>query len=445
MSPGPRTRPLASTWSPRVPPAEMDAGQVLQQVPRGPHDQASRPGPHDPVPGGPLGYRNILLAGSPSPALLRSIRWGLVCRPWDRALLLVLCLCLCVCLPLTWLRETSSGMFHPVLPTGQEPLWGAANKRVGPRISAKWRVETVLRAAALGTGCGSHPHRSHEQPSKPPVWAGTGSSCAPRAPWRTCLGRGRPPFGACWLYWGAGCSSPGQRPEATWGGRGHCSDGGGGIQPLAPSVCGSGAGDWIQVQALSGGGGSFWAGSSASWPHPRPPFVGGASDTLLSAQPSCPGAAGSGASGGRLWVGSGCPSHLLPGPWWPLSFHCWLTGPPAAVREPDSVTAPNRQHWPEVATLTSWWSPQRPLGLHGTTVSWRCVPSRPGGGTAGPPGGLALSWTRRLGGVRVFPLPAHVFSRGESPGHLPWSHVTRRLEGRGSYKWGLLSRLHRGR
>ena len=105
MSPGPRTRPLASTWSPRVPPAEMDAGQVLQQVPRGPHDQASRPGPHDPVPGGPLGYRNILLAGSPSPALLRSIRWGLVRHPWDRALLLVLCLCLCVCLPLTWLRE----------------------------------------------------------------------------------------------------------------------------------------------------------------------------------------------------------------------------------------------------------------------------------------------------------------------------------------------------
>ncbi|XP_044918470.1 transcription initiation factor TFIID subunit 4-like [Felis catus] len=228
-----------------------------------------------------------------------------------------------------------------MLCTGQEPLWGAANKRVGPRISAKWRVETVLRAAALGTGCGSRPHRSHEQPSKPPVWAGTGSSCAPRAPWRTCLGRGRPPFGACWLYWGTGCSSPGQRPEATWGGRGHCSDGGGGIQPLAPSVCGSGAGDWIQVQALSGGGGSSWAGSSASWPHPRPPFVGGASDTLLSAQPSCPGAAGSGASGGCLWVRSGCPSHLLPGPWWPLSFRCWLTGPPAAVREPNAVTAPN--------------------------------------------------------------------------------------------------------
>lgn len=120
MSPGPRMWPLASTWSPRVPPAEMDAGQVLQQVPRG---------PHDPVPGGPLGYRNILFAGSPSPALLRSIRWGLVHRPWDIALLLVLCLCLCVCLPLTWVRETSSGMFHPVLPTGQEPSWGAANKR----------------------------------------------------------------------------------------------------------------------------------------------------------------------------------------------------------------------------------------------------------------------------------------------------------------------------
>ncbi|VFV27986.1 Hypothetical predicted protein, partial [Lynx pardinus] len=75
-------------------------------------------------------------------------------------------------------------------------------------ISAKRRVETVLRAAALGTGCGSRPHRSHEQPSKPPVWAGTGSSCTPRAPWRTCLGRGRPPYGACWLYRGAGCSSP---------------------------------------------------------------------------------------------------------------------------------------------------------------------------------------------------------------------------------------------
>lgn len=64
---------------------------------------------------------------------------------------------------------------------------------------------------------------------------------------------------------------------------------------------------------------------------------------------------------------------------------------------------------------------------------------------AGPPGGLALSWTRRLGGVRAFPLPARVFSHGEAPGHLPWSHVTRRLEGRGSYKWGLLCCLHRGR
>lgn len=76
-------------------------------------------------------------------------------------------------------------------------------------------------------------------------------------------------------------------------------------------------------------------------------------------------------------VGSGCPSHLLPGPWWPLSFRCWLTGPPAAVREPDSVAAPNPRLWPEAATLTSWWSPQRPPGLPGTTVSWRCVPSRP--------------------------------------------------------------------
>lgn len=126
--------------------------------------------------------------------------------------------------------------------------------------------------------------------------------------------------------------------------------------------------------------------------------------------PPARGAAGSGASGGRLWVGSGCPSHLLPGPWWPLSFRCWLTGPRAAVREPDSVTAPNPQHWPEAATLTSWWSPQRPPGLPGTTVSWWCIPGRPRGGTAGSPGGLALSWTRRLGGVRAFPLPARVLA-----------------------------------
>lgn len=174
-----------------------------------------------------------------------------------------------------------------------------------------------------------------------PVWAGAGSSCAPWV-------HGEPAWdadghlpGARLLYWGAACSSPGQRPEVTWGRRGSLLHGGGGIQPLLPSVCGSGAGDWAQVQTRSVGGDSSGAEPLASEPHPRP-----TSDTL-------PQATGSRASGGCLWMGSGCPSHLLAALWWPLSL-CYSDQDPRLLS--GSLTRsqhPAASSGHEAATLTS--------------------------------------------------------------------------------------------
>lgn len=78
-------------------------------------------------------------------------------------------MCLSLSRSLIWVRERSSGTFHLVFPTGQEPVWGSANEWWAHRYPPSGGWSLPARLVFRASGHGRCPHGCRGPPSDAPL------------------------------------------------------------------------------------------------------------------------------------------------------------------------------------------------------------------------------------------------------------------------------------